>query len=379
MVVAAGAAVALILAACGGDEPDTAQPAPTDAAPAEEGAPAPTGFMALVGSNYDEIVALAADEPSLVMCALFVDEERDILFGRFAEDFPDLEPVQAYECSGVEPRERVMTEWASNINQTDLIMPGVDQLDEIVGDELMGFVEWSVFDGSPLEVRDQFRDDIYGGYVVNVGSTIGVIAYNSDLIDVEDVPASYWDCGDNPGWEGRWMMDVRPATGNTFYSHWGEDRFREWGANIAAMQPRWIRGDTSSLQQVAQGEAAYICDVRLHNVERVMAADEGGPLNYIWPEEVPFTPGFQIAVGPEPNAPNSAILLTAWLASDSGQAALEEVMPARLAADVPGTYTNRLLTESGATPVPSGWDFFHYDAIATDILLEQWGFPTPEE
>lgn len=85
-----------------------------------------------------------------------------------------------------------------------------------------------------------------------------VLAYSTERISAEELPASIFDLTD-PKWKGRIAL---PATNGSFLAHvtamrviHGEDTTREWLAGIAANEPVAVRNNTAAIQAIGDGEA----------------------------------------------------------------------------------------------------------------------------
>ena len=85
-----------------------------------------------------------------------------------------------------------------------------------------------------------------------------VVAYSTERVSEEDLPASIFDLTDEK-WKGRIAL---PATNGSFLAHVtamrvieGEDATREWLDGIAANEPVAVRNNTAAIQAIGDGEA----------------------------------------------------------------------------------------------------------------------------
>ena len=374
----AGIGLLALLAACAGQSADVAtqQPAAGDAGDA--GTPE-AGDDSAFQSDYESIMAAAAEEPPVQWCTGMGPDEYGAMIDAFSEAHPEVPAPEGFECSGEEATQRVLAEWEADATQVDIVDTDNEILVTLDEQDLTHVQDWSVFDGSPVEVDpDQLAFD---GRIVTVTYAHRIIAYNTDLKTADEIPQSFEECAD-PSYKGELAIDVRP-TWFEFMEEaggpWDDETAREWAAGIAANEPLWVRGASQGFAVLASGERAIHCGLQLHGLFRGGRTDPGGEdavVDFILPERTIQRTYLDVGIAPEPNAPNGTILFVAWMASE-GQRVLNEVNPGYGSASLEGTFAWEEYQEQGAEVLMTSQE--EVSAVSdhmNQIMLEEWGFPT---
>lgn len=345
---------------------------------AADHSPADAGFE----SSYDAIVAAAENEPPLHFCQTFSREEWAAFVADFEETFPNIKRIETSECNGTEPRERVIVEWQAERYDVDLMNVGGDMMERIDSEDIGAVPDWSVFDGSPLEFNKE--DIAFDGRVVGIGSSTDAIVFNKSLIGREDVPKSFKECAD-PKYKGQLIVDVRPGGRFALMPHfYGEDGAVEWAKGIAANEPLWARSSAPITVALLQGERAFVCGVQIHGILRgfVEAAPGGvlaedAPLDFVVPTDHSNSAGYvSPVIAKYPNAPNTALLLVAYAASNPR--AIDAVNPGYGSPHVAGSWKSEYFANAGIEPnqPPEGrWAVTEYAQRAAELIVEAWGHP----
>jgi ABC-type Fe3+ transport system substrate-binding protein len=340
--------------------------------------PADAGFE----SGYDAIVAAAEKEPPLHFCQTFSREEWAAFIAGFEEMFPNIKRIETSECNGTEPRERVIIEWQAGRYDVDLMNVGGDMMERVENEDIGAVPDWSVFDGSPLELDK--GDIAFDGRVVGVGSSTDAIVFNKTLISRDDVPKSFKECAD-PKYKGQFMVDIRPGTRFAQMPLlYGDEGTAEWAKGIAANEPLWARSSAPITVALLQGEALFVCGVQIHGILRgfVEAApggvlEEGAALDFVVPPDHSNSAGYvSPVIAKTPNAPNTALLLVAYAAANPK--ALDAVNPGYGSPGVKGSWKSEYFANAGIKPnwPPEGrWATPEYAERAANIILEAWGHP----
>jgi iron(III) transport system substrate-binding protein len=110
--------------------------------------------------------------------------------------------------------------------------------------------------GSVVErVPTRFRDP--DGRWVGTSGRVRVLAYNTDALGEDDLPASVFELAD-PRWQGRIGLPPTNASFQAFVSAMrlteGEERTREWLEAIAANEPKLYENNIQTVEAVASGE-----------------------------------------------------------------------------------------------------------------------------
>jgi ABC-type Fe3+ transport system substrate-binding protein len=333
-------------------------------------------------NSYEAIVAAAANEPALHFCQTFSREEWDGFIAGFEKMFPDIAKIETSECNGTSPRERVIVEWQAGRYDVDLMNIGSDFMERMDEQDIGAVPDWSVFDGTPLQISP--IDIAFNGRVVGVGSSTNAIVYNPQFISREDVPKSFKECAD-PKYKGQFMVDIRPGTRFALMPHFlGDEGTAEWARGIAANEPLWARSSAPMTVALLQGERPFICGVQVHGPLRgfVKAAPGGkwsddSPLEFVVPTDHTNSPGYvSPVIAKYPNAPNTALLLVAYAASNPE--AIDAVNPGYGSPSVKGSWKAQYFENAGIEPnwPPEGaWAVAEYAERAANIILEAWGHP----
>jgi iron(III) transport system substrate-binding protein len=342
--------------------------------------PADAGFE----SSYDAIVAAAEKEPALQFCQTFSDEEWEAFSAGFKAAYPNIKDIETSECNGTEPRERVIVEWKAGRTDVDVMNIGEDMEERLEREDIGSVPDWSVFDGSPLEIDKE--DLAYGGRLVQVGSSTDAIVFNKTLVKREDVPKSFKECAD-PKYKGELIVDVRPGTRFALMPVFlGDDGVKEWAKAVAANEPLWARSSAPITTALLQGERPIACGVQIHGILRgfVKATPDGGieentDLDFVVPTDNSNSPGyFSPVIAKKPNAPNTALLLVAYAAANP--AAMDEVNPGYGAPWVKGSWKSKYFEKTGVkwnVPPEGRAATAKYAERAAELILEAWGHPQP--
>lgn len=363
-------ALALALVACVWSAPSVAA----------DHQPADAGFE----SSYDAIVAAAENEPPLHFCQTFSDEEWEGFIAGFKEMLPNIKEIETSECNGTEPRERVVIEWKASRFDVDMMNVGGDMEERLEREDIGAVPDWSVFDGSPLEIDKE--DIAFGGRIVQVGSSTDAIVFNKNLVSREDVPKSFKECAD-PKYKGELIVDVRPGTRFAMMPLFlGDEGTKEWAKGVAANEPLWARSSAPITTALLQGERPIVCGVQIHGILRgfVNAAPDGGLeegaiLDFVVPPDHSNSAGYvSPVIAKNPNAPNTALLLVAYAAANP--AGLDKVNPGYGSPWREGSWKSKYFARAGVTPnePPEGrMAVAEYAERAAELILEAWGHPQP--
>jgi ABC-type Fe3+ transport system substrate-binding protein len=333
-------------------------------------------------STFEEIVEAAKQEPAVQWCTGLGPDESQPIVEAFAAAFPGVPEPNDFECFGEEATQRVMSEWIAGAPQVDVLDADTETLETMEKDNLTLLFDWSVFDGTPVQVEPRHR--LYNGRIISVGTAFRVIWYNPALISYEDAPKSFEECTD-PKYKGMLAVDVRPS----FFDFmeevggpWSDEQLKEWAAGVAANEPMWIRGTAQAFQVASSGERAIICGIQLHGLfrgDRTDPTDADAAVKFIIPKEVIAYDYLRLALAPKPLAPNGTVLFAAWMGSDKGgQTAIAQKNPAYSSPYIDGTFTQKAIEEAGARVLQAPQEeVAAVSAKMNQIILTEWGFPSP--
>lgn len=117
-------------------------------------------------TTFDEIVAAAKEEPAVQWCTGLGPDESQPIVEAFAKAFPGVPEPNDFECAGEEATQRVVSEWTANATQTDVLDGDTEILELLEKDNLSHVQDWSIFDGTPVQVEK--RHQLYNGRYISV-------------------------------------------------------------------------------------------------------------------------------------------------------------------------------------------------------------------
>lgn len=335
-----------------------------------------------INATFDEIVAAAKEEPPMQWCTGMGPDESQPIVEAFAAAFPGVPEPNDFECAGEEATQRVMAEWIAGAPQTDVVDGDYETLERMENEDITLVFDWSVFDGTPVEVEERYRK--YNGRIIAVGAGLRAIYYNPGILSYEDGPKSLEECAD-PKYKGMLAQDVRPVT-REFMEQiggpWSDDDMRQWAEGIAANDPLWTRGSSHAFQVLSSGERGLICAQPLHGLFRGDRTDPNDPdavIKFIIPKDVIVYDYLKLAFAPEPQAPNATVLFGAWMGSNKGgQVAISGTNPAYSSPYLEGSFNQKEIEKAGANILHAPME--EAGAVAgklNDIVLPAFGFPSP--
>jgi ABC-type Fe3+ transport system substrate-binding protein len=337
-----------------------------------------------IGATFDEILAAAMEEDPVQWCTGMGPDESGPLVDGFVAAFPGVPRPNDFECFGEASTQRVVSEWVAGVSQADILDMDTEILESLEQDNLSFVFDWSVFDGTAVEVPERHRR--YNGRIITVGTGFRVIWYNPSLVSAEDAPKSWEDCAD-PKYAGMLAMDVRP----TFYDMmeeiggpWTDVEVQEWARGVAANEPMWVRGTAQTYQVLSSGERGIICGIQLHGLfrdNRTVPNDPAAPVTFIIPKEVLAYEYLRLGLAPDLMSPNATVLFTAWMGSnDGGQRVIGEVNPGYASPFIEGSFTQAAIAAAGAELLMATEEAkASVSDRLNELVLTEWGFPTAAE
>lgn len=332
-------------------------------------------------TTFDEIVAAAKEESPVQWCTGLGPDESQPIIDAFLELYPDVPEPNDFECDGESATQRVITEWSAGAPQVDILDADTEILEVLEKDNLTHVQDWSVFDGSPVQIDPRYLS--YNGRIISVGTALRVIWFNPGILAREDAPTSIEECADSK-YKGVIAADVRPS----FFEFmedaggpWSEEETKDWAKGIAANEPLWIRGTSQSWQVMSSGERGLNCGQQLHGLFRGDRADPRDPsatVQFVIPKRVIARDYIRLALAPEPLSPNATLLFAAFMGSDAGQQAIAMANPGYSSPYIKGSFNQLAVEEAGAEILQSPQE--KIAAVSdrmNEIILTEWGFPSP--
>lgn len=326
--------VGLFLVACGGDEPaPTAEPAeepaatsPTAEAPAatEEDSPADAAapesleeLAAYEGEDWLQVMGdCAADEGTMQVYTAIPPETIQPLLDEFSSQFEV--DVDLYSARAEEIRNRVLQEQQAGRYDVDLILGG-DALEHIFLESEDALQPYTT--PSATEYADEFGEPgrtwypLYENYFV--------AAYNTDLIEAAEAPATYEAVLDEQ-WQGRLGIEASDVGwfATLIDEHWGEEEGSAYFEALAGQRPFVVSGHTTLTNLVISGEVPFAMTV--YNYRAQNEKEEGAPIEWVALE--PAVAIFNgVAVPQQAPSPCAGLALAEFLLSEDGQAQLAEL------------------------------------------------------
>lgn len=356
----AGAAIlALLLAACGGD----------DGSGEAEGVATKTG--PLTGDEFDELVTDAKDEGKLTLYSVPGEETMRAWVSGFEDEYGI--DVEIYRATVSDIYRRFTEESAAGQHQADVVSMSVPSYIEESVDE-----GWAV----PLETRDykNFPAELVtedAGYPLY--AVITSIAWNED--EVSDDLASRLESGDYKALLDDELRDrvgiVGPTAGGTQLgthkaivddSNLGWDYLEDLEANGAAQfesSVPFVANDLSS------GE--YAAGIGVPDAVAIPGIYEGAPIRVAYPEPAPAsTHQFFLSA----NAPNSAAgrLFMEWGTTVEAQSSLADISGG-LVAHKKWKDNRKITQEDWYTAPPNGIDVAWQSGLSqddSDEFIQEW-------
>jgi iron(III) transport system substrate-binding protein len=323
-----------------------------------------------IGRSLSEIVASAKREGTVRFCSSDPDEKDAAKFFQgFTAKYPGI-TVSFARCRGTESRERILTELIAGEAEYDLLHISEELISRYKKVEVLaGPFDWGrLFGIRPVYISPD-------RYFVAAGSSLYVIAYNTDLVPKERVPRTWEDCLD-PYWRGKFVVDARPSSFSSLYPAWGKEKLLNYARQLGENKPIFKRGQTETLAQIAAGEYPMLCGAYMSSVLRLMHRDPSAKISLAVPKELGGDSFATLAVAKKAKSPNAALLLAGWLASDDGQLmAYEKVIFRGSPFDERGE-TGRRIKEAKAKVHYTGWEFSPEQlAEINRSIVQAWGLP----
>lgn len=319
------AALAVILAACGGTTEQNDQ----------EGASGATGQAEACGGTeeWDALVAAAKEEERVTVFGPPNPEVRDSVPQAFEEEFGISVEFTGGRTSEIAAT--VRSERQADVHSTDVVLGGADSIGNVLHEEgFLGSIRDVLVDDSLLADstwligQPPFKDP-EGEHILALAEYASPrIALNTDL--VADGEITGWQDLLQPKWRGKIVIDdPRTAGGGAndiglFLEDFDEDFVKRLYVD---QQPTFLRDERQEIDGLVRGK--YAVGVALSNFSVQEAADDGLPVTEIFADDArpAKTAGWSLValLDPAPH-PNAAALFVNWLACPSGNLAFNSAM-----------------------------------------------------
>lgn len=293
----------LAVAGCGaaGTPTTTADAAPTAAATAE-----PTAANALAS-----VCEEGATEGEVVYATGFSPEAFEQIVAPFEEMYPEIELT--FLAGGDIGVERVITEAAVDRATVDVVAVGFEAQAMVDRGLSATDIDWGALGVDPLLVTDDGAVRLY-----RIARGLG---YNTDLVDPEELPAT-WEGLADPAFQGRLITDPRGLALSVLSLEMGTDEVAAFAEDLKeTVDPGLVEGITASLVAVGSGEYAMTTDAR--DAEILEQQANGAPLAIHYFDLIPVSEAHQYVVKDAPH-PNASRCFVAWMATDEAEARMLE-------------------------------------------------------
>jgi iron(III) transport system substrate-binding protein len=336
------AAVALVLAACGGDEEPAAEPTPEPEQPGDDPEPAPDsddGQEEEQADELGELIAAAEAEGRLT----WYSSQEEATNQATADAFQEAYGIQVnwFRAASGPLTQRFVAEEEAGNHQADVF----NVADESFFRGVEGTGMFEPLDELGIPALANYPAEFRSEEFTTISISPLVFGYHTGMVSEDELPDS-WDDLLEPHWDGRLML-VDGRNVPTFlglYWHWldwyGEnfvtELFQERGHTI-------VDSSVSGSQQLAAGAQPGILPVLRGLILPLQA--EGAPVEYLVFDQ---TTGVEMLAAVSANAPNpnAARLFYHWLISEEGQAAFVGTQEA----------SSVLPNVPGAVDLPSGYE-----------------------
>jgi iron(III) transport system substrate-binding protein len=170
-----------------------------------------------------------------------------------------------------------------------------------------------------------------GGDHVYMYNLITPIAYNTQLVQRQDVPTS-WDDLLLPKWKGKIIVDPQSIPLSFLGLKWGQERLVSYVTALAKQEPKFVESGTGVIRQLAAGAGHLAVGTYVHFVYQHQK--RGAPVD--WAKQVsPLGAASQLVYSLKgARHPNAAKLFMGWLGTAEAQKKQQEW---EKAAAVPGS------------------------------------------
>ena len=325
--------------------------------------------------NKEEILAGARKEGKVVVAPGNDEQATRALIQVFRKKFPFIQDVDYRNIQGPAGEQKQLLEMKAGTTVVDAFSPH-----QAYYSEYRKFNPFKMYDLKAMAQDGEVKipldmiDD--SGVVAWLGTTVGVILYNSQLVPPEKAPSGWESCLD-PQWKGKFTVDTKPLVLVRLVSRWGEEKLLQYAKRLKENEPIWSRGVTRSITSMLAGEFPLFCGAYLHSTMRMQKKDPTAPLKVVIPN--PLSIGLTEPESVYANAknPHAALLWLEFVASKEGQDTVESIEPGRGSLLVEGTTANKLAKSVTVSLCGRGC-FDRADQLAERIAVEAWGLPKVE-
>jgi len=276
-------------------------------------------LLVLLGLCFGTAGAATIEDPAktedeVVLYSSLNNEQIVTLVDAFKKKYPSIKP-SFYRGTSERVLQRVVTEAKAGRFAADVVTSAGFQVQLLKESALtQRFVppEASAF-------TEGFKDP--EGHWVSVHSLLNSMAYNTQLVNLNEAPKKYEDLL-APRWKGRLGVNLQdPEWYVSLQRRWGKEKARNFLKALAAQQPGVRDGHNITAQLLAAGEFHAVSNTYAHIAARIKS--QGGPVQYVFDEPV-ITYVHPITLMKAAPHPNAGKLLISFILSIEGQRMLRD-------------------------------------------------------
>ncbi len=315
------AAVGLLAAACGGDEPDETADETTEEETGEEDAGEEDAGEEgteedgeqgeASGVDLDALYEAAQEEGEVIAYIASAESAFQSVVEGFTEQYPGIE-VNFVRLNSAAISQRFGAEREAEAPTADLMNHGAIEF------HLATLEDGWIVPPEDLPLPESFPSDFLDPQLGPVvGHPLPVILYNTDLVGEDEIPTTWEDLAD-PKWQGQVLMaDLEEQVWHLgVYGTVIEEFGEEWAEGFMANEPRVIAGGVAPITElIAAGEAA-VAPIGFAPIAEAVKAS-GAPIDYTTPDPQTSVPAF-MTVNSEAENPNAARLLYHYMHTQDG-------------------------------------------------------------
>jgi iron(III) transport system substrate-binding protein len=292
-------------------------------------------FAATVDAKaLDGLYQAAKKEGRVVFWGPTDPEEIAPIFAAFKKQFPGIETMH-FEIQPNEFTQRFVAESRTGrAPESDILEVGPREIAVLrERDLLQRHNDWAALFGLSAS-------EIYGdGIGVSYHDLPHIVAANTNLLKRDAYPRT-WDDLTDPKWKGKLIVEQRVQAIGGLGLAKGEEWLKRFAAGLKSQQPIYVRGGTTSFNQLLSGQAPLTIGPYLHQV--IAARKKGAPADLVPLSPMLVSPRL-ISIHTKAQHPNAGKLFAGWLATPSAQKVVEQATSRSVVSPSSGTEGAELL------------------------------------
>ncbi|MBI2987307.1 MAG: ABC transporter substrate-binding protein [Deltaproteobacteria bacterium] len=326
----------------------------------------------MVYQSKEEILEGARKEAKVVVAPGHDELTIPALIQAFQKKYPFIKDVSWHNVQGSAAEQRQLLEMKAGRANVDAFSPHQAYYNEYR--KFNPFkkydLEAMVGDGQ-IKIPPEMIDD--SGVVAWLGSSMGIVLYNSRIVPPDRIPTGWESCLD-PQWKGKIYVDTKPLDLARLTPKWGPEKVLDFAKRLKENGPIWGRGQTAGITRLIAGEFPLMCPAYFHSPQRMLKKDPKLPIKMVIPDPLPVGLNEPGAVYVNAKSPHAGLLWLEFLASKEGQDVVESIELGRGSVLVEGTAAYKLARGTNTSLCGPGC-FDQTDRLMERIAVEAWGFP----